>query len=185
MVEREPPRSGRRRAVLALLALSVAGASCAFEDAQPGDPQLLYRSCHSGDCMVTGAAERKSGLTHDTVGFRLGPGAGKVSVPMRRQGSDFVLEFMLAGRGTATIRVLDVVSRDVKLTGDYRWHELSGTLPANTSIPDPDGGPGLKDAVVAEVEVAADGSNADLVDLRAVNLDHTGCSVAQVGARRR
>jgi hypothetical protein len=66
--------------------------------------RLLDDECQRAICPTEGAAELVSGITADSVGFRLGPGVGKVTIPLStftNAGDDsFSVELLMAGEGT-------------------------------------------------------------------------------------
>jgi hypothetical protein len=148
-----------------------------YEDVEPDDPRLLDRACNEIDaCPTTGSAQRTTGITADSIGYRLGPGDGSVTItlaPVTGAGS-FVFELLLAGEGQ--VQVWSTAFYDVlTLSDEYEWHSIAGGTPygSDSSI---------------EIKIAVTGDAvAELADIRAVGLDYAGCSVRPplTGAARR
>ncbi len=146
----------------------------------PRDPRLLDRACDNDDsCGTAGNAQRTTGITEDSVGYRLGPGSGSLRVPLERKGmgDDFTLELLVAGNGNAEISLeqTNVVKQSLSLSDEYEWAEVEGRFSSYSY--DPSG------QVELTIQVDND-SKLDLADLRAKNLDYvSSCSVAAVGRR--
>lgn len=164
------------RAQRGLWALTLAGLSACFDYHDPGpeDPRLLDRACGVAEgCPVTGSAKGTSGLTADSLGFVLGPGAGSVRVPFELQsGSGSVtLDVLLAGTGRLRVTSSSLgISREFELSDDYAWHSAEGHSSGTSEPP-----------IEVILSVEAD-SRAEVADLRATGIDHVGsCSVGAPG----
>jgi hypothetical protein len=141
---------------------------------------------------VSGSAKQVSGITSDSVGFRLGPGPGKVVIPLpafSSQGNDsFHVEVLAAGGGQLKTRLSqescdssgscslsEVDSASGTLRAEYEW-VASGTFVGDKPPP---GFVGF----VLEAELDAPG-DAEIADVRYERFDGIHCGVAVVGARR-
>lgn len=171
-----------RRFLLAFLALASAATACAFDltTPQPEDPRLIDRACpDETSCQTSGTAERTTGITGDSIGYRMGPMAGSVRIPLERRnmGDDFSLAVLASGSGTLEVTLPSAnVQRSLPLSEDYEWLEVDGTFPSQST--------GSNDTVELTLRVG-DGSSAEIADIRAHNLDHiNACSVSVVGRRQ-
>lgn len=164
----------RRRRVWLALSVGVCSACFDFGDPAPEDPRLLDRACESSDdCKTSGKARKTTGITADSLGFELGPGGGSVTIPLRAEGGgdQVSVEVLVAGTGQVEVSSSELsASESFTLGDDHEWFPLAGVA-SSTSV-------------TLRVSVTGD-SRAELVDIRAHGLDHTGCSVAAVGRRRR
>lgn len=155
---------GRRRAVLGggVLALVVAGACSGPDLSKPiVQPQQLNDLCAGSACTTTGSARRTTGLTSDTIGYQLGPGAGSVLVPRAPSG----LSVLVRGHGTFSVDAASSFGADHTAPSDYAWIVVDD-----------------EDAGVADVQfsVADDGSELHIADLRTTT-SGLRCSVAPAG----
>ncbi|MBE7484574.1 MAG: hypothetical protein HS104_31985 [Polyangiaceae bacterium] len=162
----------RRRRGIVVLALLGCSACFDFTDPAPGDPRLLDRVCSlPEDCTTSGSAERTTGITADSVGFRLGPGGGSVTITLVSTSGSGARELEVLASGAGTLRVTSAalgVSEVFDLRADYDWYRVAGD-------------PGSSSNVVIDLGVEGD-SRAEVADLRAQGLDHSGCSVAAPGS---
>lgn len=157
--------SPRRRGLLVagVMALGV-GACFGPVDASGPIPQQLTDLCKGGACDTTGAARRTTGLTSDTIGYQLGPGAGSVLIPSAR-GS---FSALVRGHGTFSMELSGSSTVEHDIPRRYAWIDVGGNE---------DGG--LSDI---RFSVADDGSELHLADLRVMFPAGT-CSVVPVGPR--
>jgi hypothetical protein len=100
-------RTYLRYAFAALLCVPFA---CSDNVDHPGDARVLDVACaRPGGCQLSASgAQKVSGLTADSVGLRLGPGDGSVTInvpPLHLPGSDdtWTYEILARGRGTFSI----------------------------------------------------------------------------------
>ncbi len=128
--------------------------------------RLLDEVCKDEQCATGGSARETCGLTSDSIGFELGPGAGSVNImvpPMQNQfGSS--LELLVRGRGSISVTIEQgncapaCSSNAIELHPDWRW------LPVGT--------PGTtlrsinQTGFTIVVETLDDTSTAALLDLR-------------------
>ena len=170
------------------IALSVVAAGAC--DTQDGEARLVDRACRSGRCTVTGSAKQVSGITSDSVGFRLGPGPGKVRIPLpafSSAGNDsFHVDVLASGTGQLKTRLsqescdgsgncnLDEVDSASGILGaDYEWIS-AGTFVGKS----PSGFAGF--VLEAELDTSGD---AEIADVRYDRFDAIHCGVSAVGAR--
>lgn len=145
-----------------------------FSDPEPDDPRLLDRACPNvDDCEVTGAAQRTTGITEDSVGYRLGPGDGSLTIPLQPTGvgPDFVFEILVAGEGSAQLSSSGLgISESIELPSSYDWRRITGTIASGASSDQ-------------ELTIAVTGeSRAELADIRAKGLDYpVSCAVRVPG----
>ncbi len=179
-------RAARRVRRFTLGLLVVAAGACGRED---GEARLVDRACRSGRCMTSGSARQVSGITSDSVGFRLGPGPGKIVIPLptfSSQGNNsFHVELLAAGTGRLRTRLTQgtcdpsgsgcslVDSASSFLGREYRWHS-GGTFVGKQSA----GFAGF----ALEVELDQPG-DAEIADIRYDRFDAVSCAVRAPGAR--
>lgn len=131
-----------------------------------GDPE--YRLCASQACAVSGSARQTQGLTADSIGFQLGPGAGSVVFPLTPDvlpeffSSRYTVEVLIKGEGTTSL---------TRLSPNYEW-QLADVGAITEAKPQS-----------ARVEIS-DGSRATIADLRLVRPPDNSCSVSSPGLRR-
>lgn len=158
----------RRRAFLVagVVALLAAGACSSPSDfgSQQGASQELTGLCTDSTCDTTGSARRTTGLTSDTIGFQIGPGAGSVLIPSV-PGHFSVL---VRGHGTFSAELIGTSTAQHDIPKDYAWVDIGGDADA-----------GLSDV---RFSVANDGSELHMADLSVV-LAPGNCSVAPAGPR--
>ncbi len=159
-------RARRRALLLAGIAalLAVNGCFGSLDLSSGPDPQWLTGLCADNACATMGSARQTTGITSDTIGFQLGPGAGSVLIPSVPGD----LSILARGYGTFSAELLggSTVERDIPK--DYGWVDIGGS---------DDGG-------VSNVRfsVSGDGSRLHIADLR-VTLPAGHCSVAPAGPR--
>lgn len=170
-----------RRFVLGFLALAAGATACTFDlsSPEPEDPRLIDRACPNDvSCQTTGSAERTTGITGDSVGYRMGPSSGSVVIPLERKnmGSEFSLAVLASGSGTLEVSISGSnVQRSISLSKDYEWVEVDGSFPSSSQ--------NFEDTVELTLMVG-DGQSAEIADIRAHNLDYVNsCSVSAVGRR--
>ncbi len=152
--------------VLALLAVGacMGNVDLSSSSGATGESQQLSALCQDSACDTTGTARRTTGITSDTVGFQLGPGAGSVLVPSV-PGHFAVL---VRGHGTFSADLFGKYTAQHDIPPDYTWVDIGGD----------------EDAGIADVRfsVADDGSELHIADLRTL-VGYAGCSVAPAGPR--
>jgi hypothetical protein len=166
-----------RRVVVSVLACL---AACSGESGPPNAdaPRLLDRACAlPEDCSTLGSAQRTTGITGDSVGYRIGPGWGSLTIPLQRDDiarPDFALDLLVAGSGTLDVALPSAgFDQTVDVPASYDWVTVGGTFPSSAA--GADGGVDLTVSV-------NDGSRAEIADLRGDNLDYVhACSVSAVG----
>ncbi len=154
---------------LLVLVLGLAACELDFHAPKGTSPRLLDRACNSAQCTMSGDVTEAEGITPDSTGFRLGPGAAKLTIPLESSTATSAVssckgvELLVAGQG-----VLHAGSQSIVLQDTYAW----------SCVPSID-----NNALVLAVDA---GSTVRLVDIRSSTLDYVGssaCSVAAVGAR--
>lgn len=208
MDERDRARARRLRRFL-LLGFILAPAAFAACDEDPCEGgvcvddsgmRLIDRVCEHRPpegpaCEVAGDAEQTTGVTEDSTGFRLGQGAGSLSIHL------VALEAATRTTGTFSVEALAAASEPgttPRLEATLTWGSCAQTCP-------PDPFPYVVEVgdeyqwvrVVADQAVASgtvpydavltlSGAGIDVADLRSVSVyDEYGCSVAgPVGSRR-
>lgn len=147
-------------------------------DPASDEPRLLDRACASeDDCATTGSALRTTGITADSVGYRLGPDEGSVTIPLERIASDeFVFELLVTGEGAISVSSAGLgISENLELGSDYDWKRVSGKIPSGSDA-------GSFDNPFELTLAVSDGSHADIADIRAVGLDYpSSCAVRTPG----
>lgn len=181
-------RSSRRGRIAAVLfALLTAGGACNHHI--DSESRLLEEACAVDECATTGTARRSTALTSESIAFKLGPGPGKVVIPIpsfSRPGADsFQLEALVDG--SATFRLIqskctsasgpctdELLSTTSVYSGDYDWHYAGGYVGSSDQF----------DGFKLEIETNASQELA-LVDLRYDTYDTVvDCSVSAPGRRR-
>lgn len=208
MGERDRTRARRLRRFL-LLGAAVAPAAFAACDGDTCERgicvddsgmRLIDRVCEAPlpegpACEVAGDAARTTGVTDDSTGFRLGEGAGSLSIHLA------ALDAATRSTGTFSIEVLAAASEQgttPRLETTLTWGSCAQPCP-------PDPFPYVVEVddeyqwvrVVADQAVASgtvpydavltlSGAGIDVADLRSVSVyDEYGCSIAgPVGSRR-
>ena len=181
-------RGARRVRRFALGLVVVAAGACGRED---GEARLVDRACRSGRCVTSGSARQVSGITSDSVGFRLGPGPGKIVIPLptfTSQGNNsFHVELLAAGSARLKTRltqetcdssgsgcsIAEVDTASNFLEREYRWHS-AGTFVGKQSA----GFAGF--TLEVELDQAGD---AEIADIRYDRFDAISCAVRAPGAR--
>jgi hypothetical protein len=151
--------------------LSIVFIGCAFGvDISCGDStsssttiatsRSLDDACQAGRCQLTGSAVITSGPTSDTVGIRLGPGAGTATIQVSGDSGDWEPQALVSGSGSFSIGCGSAVPTSAP--ADYDWVSALNCF----SI-------GLEKIVT--IEVANDGSVVDVADVRVVGQRSNGC----------
>ena len=73
-------KRARRALLLAFIAFGCF--SACSDERDYSESRLIDRVCASQACAVSGSARQTQGLTADSIGFQLGPGAGSVVFPL-------------------------------------------------------------------------------------------------------
>jgi hypothetical protein len=148
-------------------------------DPHPGEARLLDRACSAPDgCTIAGDARRTSGLTSDSVGFRLEAGASlDVAVPT----SSFAIsgddvwhdEVLVSGSGRITIACDGAPCGDGQASSDFVWLSThTQATDRDTTTPNPAG------ALVPahHLTITASSGSVDVVDVRVVTTQsYHGC----------
>lgn len=163
--------SNNRRGLLAIaIAILLAGACSGADLSKPTERlRILDDLCQADGCTTSGSARRTTGLTSDSVGYQLGPGAGSLVMP-RPPGDN--VSILVRGHGTLRVNCVrggaDCSSEP--LPADYDWIDVVWAADGG------DAGPQLLDLSVDE-----GGSEAHLADVRSHN--PLACSIAAAGPR--
>lgn len=126
-------------------------------------PQQLGDLCGGNACTTTGSARRTTGLTSDTIGYQLGPGAGSLLLTNAPSG----LSVMVRGHGTFYVEQSGSFGTGHDVPSDYAWVDINGQDAGRTDV---------------ELSVADDGSELHVADLRTTTSGFR-CSVAPAGPR--
>ena len=93
----------------AFAAVFLAPFACGDSNDHPGDARVLDVACaQTSNCPVKDGAKRVSGLTADSVGFKLGPTDSTVTInvpPLKLPGADDTWTFEILARGVGTFDV--------------------------------------------------------------------------------
>lgn len=147
------------RSVSPLLVVIAALLACATTP-----PRLLDEACRDRRCTTTGSARETTGLTADSIGFVLGPGPGRVTIPMDDSGAFTydALELLVKGSGSVVVTVdrgqcSSCGSRSIELQDEWRWEPGGSTVFGFGFDTSP---------FTIVVETLDDSSRAELLDLR-------------------
>jgi hypothetical protein len=200
----ERVRRTRRALLLAVVVLGAPGA-CNGDNCEEGicveesSARLLDEACRAGKavpCNVSGDAEETTGITEDSIGFRLGDKGGTLTIPLAALDTDVLVS------GIFDVQVLVAASIEGASS------ELSATLSWGSCVdcpPDPSpfigqisydytwvtvvaGQPsvaGVSSTIAPDAALTLTGANIDVADLRSVvTSPQFGCTVAGgAGAR--
>lgn len=170
-----------------MVSIFIAAACSANVDSRA---RLLDEECQKATCATEGNAEEVTGITADSIGFRLGPGVGKVTIPLStftRFGSDsFSVEVLVAGAGAFHARLMQ-----------RTCSEGGGSCAGATLVTDTSGGaseePGWRPAgsfsgssgtfsnFFLEIESESTTERVDVIDVRYDTFDAVECSVRAPG----
>ncbi len=180
----------RGRLLLLFSALAVAGACSSNVESRP---RLLDESCGGGECTTSGAARQTTGLTADSLGYELGPGPAKLTIPLQSFSDPnhdaFDAEVLLEGHGTITGRLLqgdncgtspcDVVDEHTTVVPrQYDWVRV-GTFVSSSS-----GTQTFKNFFIeVEIDDQHSSSELQLADIRYDSFDTIRCSTYTPGRR--
>jgi hypothetical protein len=176
--------------LLLVSALAVAGACTSNVESRP---RLLDESCGGGECATSGAALQTTGLTADSIGYKLGAGPARLTIPLQSfsdlNHDAFNAEVLVEGHGTITGRLLqgdcdgigpcDVVDEHtLVLPRQYDWVRV-GTFVSSSS-----GTQSFKDFFIQiEIDDQHASSELELADIRYDSFDALHCSVYAPGRR--
>lgn len=96
-------------------------------------PRLLDKICQGDQCTITGAVRRTTGLTSDSVGYQLGPGAGSIVIPSPGNNASVLVRGHGALYDNCTGSRSGCVASNVP--ANYTWIDVLSTIES-------DGGPG-------------------------------------------
>lgn len=182
MVERR-----RRTALAVCVAFGVAAACSNNVDSRA---RLLDEECQKSTCATEGNAEEVTGLTADSIGFRLGPGPGKVRIPLStftRVGSDsFSVELLLAGAGPYRATL---IQRTCSEGGGSCSSETELSSITGGATEEPEWRPGgtfsgssdTFSNFFVDVESESTTERVDVIDVRYDTFDAVDCSVSTPG----
>lgn len=125
--------------------------------------RLMDEVCSGDGCVLEGSARKVEGLTHDSLGFEIGPGPGRIVFPMTGYAvSGARVDVLIEGSGKTT---------SSSLSESYDWRRADLEFAADGSA-------------TAVVEIT-DGSHAKVADLRVITSYGDGaCSVSAPGRSR-
>lgn len=218
MVEQAAPRPGsaavsglarrvRRGLLLAAVLAPAVFAACGDNDdceygtcVEESGTRLIDRICATDEaedpaCELEGAAEQTSGITADSIGFRLGEQAGSLLIHMQA-----IADATYFYSGTFSIKVLATTREpgaSQRLTTQLTWGTCGATCPAApppSSIEVHDEYAWVTvvaDAVAPGTATLPDdavltlsGAGIDIADIRSISTFAEGCSIAgPVGSR--
>lgn len=178
----------RRRRLLVVSATLGIAAACSSD--VESRARLLDEECQKSTCATEGNAKEVTGVTADSIGFRLGPGVGKVTIPLStftRAGDDsFSVELLIAGAGPYRARLMQ-----------RTCSEGGGSCQTATEVAEVSGGAteeaGWRNAgsfagssdtfsnFFVEVETESSTERVDVIDVRYDTFDAIECSVGAVG----
>lgn len=173
-----------RRLLLALLGAALVVGGC-LSSSGGGGTQRSVRALDSfcGDaaaCRTTGAAERTTGPTADSVGYRLGPGPATLDIPL--DDTTTGLEVLARGRGALHVTLAgcsDCPDVAHEVGADYAWTDLTDVHVTEDGGWFGDAGPPSNPVV--ELSVRDDRSHVDIADVEQTYYSY--CSVAPAGPR--
>jgi hypothetical protein len=157
----------------------------------PGEARLLDRACAASNaCVTTGDAQRTSGLTPDSVGFRLEAGASvDIAIPVTSyalNGDDvWHDEVLVAGTGTVTLSCGSVACGHEQVPQQFDWIATSPQVSNDTNTepsptPPPTTYSGSPSTVPAHhLIITATGGPVEIADVRIVTTQsyHDGCNM--------
>jgi hypothetical protein len=189
MAETRP--SPRRRSYRGSVAFAGLCAFVACTNNVDSKARLIDDACANSACTLSGSARQTSGITADSIGFKVGPGAGKITIPIPPYASSnnyMNVEVLVSGHGQFTGRLMrqscgdggacaptPVDTATIYVGRDYGWASV-GTYSVGSGS---SGFAGLS----AEIEVTDSSANVDLLDVRYETFDTIRCSVSTPGAR--
>ncbi len=182
-------RSRRRGGLASVLALFAVGSCSSTVDSRA---RLLDDECKDTPCATEGRAEEVTGITADSIGFRLGPGIGKVTIPLSTfsdLGSDsFSLELLIGGEGTYTARLMQTTcaSDAAPCNTPQLITQVAGRAsdtPSWRSAGSYSGSSSAFSGFYVEIESDPSASSVEVIDIRYDTFDSITCSVSAPGRR--
>lgn len=162
-------RAYRRPVMLALVVALVWSAGCTMDLGSKPDVRALDSMCQGNACVTTGSARRTTGITADSVGYQLGPGAGSLRIPVDGQAGG--LSVLVRGKGNFYLSLVGCSScspESREATSDYRWVDLysveDGGIDGYDAAPYVGAEPPPQYTI--ELSVEGDGSHIDIADLK-------------------
>lgn len=178
----------RRRSFLAVcLAFGIVLACSANVDSRA---RLLDEECQKSTCTTEGNAKEVTGLTADSIGFRLGPGPGKVRIPLStftRVGSDsFRVQLLLAGAGAYRASLIQRTCSEGggSCASETEIGSSSGGVSEDAEWRDSGSFSGASDTFsnfFVDVESLSTTERIDVIDVRYDTFDAVDCSVSAPG----
>jgi hypothetical protein len=168
------------RARVAQIALAAIGLHACFQtdDVHVGSSRALDSACEHDACKVSGSARVIQGPTNDSHAIHLGPGPGRIDIPLAqirpRQGdSIWSYEALMAGHGAVSSNACATSCAGNNprfVSSDYAWTTIAA---------DSEGAP----PTVLTIE-SSEGTEVDIADVRVVSSAPPGnCGVSRVGPR--
>jgi hypothetical protein len=172
----------RARAAAIFAGVVAAGACTSQVDSQS---RLLDEACAVEECTTTGVARATTGLTSDSLAFDIGPGPGKVVIPLpafsNGGDSSFRLEALVSGAATARLLrtscsgdagacSTQVEDSSSVYANTYDWEPVGSYSSGSTSF----------NGFAVEIETTGN-QHIELIDLRYDTYDSVNCSVYAPG----
>lgn len=189
-VRRPSQRTARRtRALVIALVVTASGACSSDVESQT---RLIDVACRGGGCQTSGSGKQTSGITSGSIGFRVGPGPGTVTIPIpdfSEPGDDsFEAQVLVRGNGSFKARLdqLDCGSGSGVCTSklidsstqvardEYEW--LSVGIVNNANDP-------VFEGFRVQLEVTSDTAELQVADVRYDSFGSVRCSVRAPGRR--
>jgi hypothetical protein len=178
----------RRRSFLAVFLAFGIGAACSSN--VDSRARLLDEECQKSTCATEGNAKEVTGITADSIGFRLGPGPGKVRIPLdtfTRAGSDsFSVELLLAGAGPYRARLIQRTCSEGggSCTSETEVSNITGGATEEADWRPGGSFSGSSDTFsnfFIDVESDSTTERVDVIDVRYDTFDAVECSVSTPG----
>lgn len=172
----ERPRGLRRAALLAGVAALVACSSYNSETETHSDPRVLDRICRVHACTMEGKAVRTHGITDDSIGYHLGPGPGRLVIPVTYELERGDVEVLVTGSGSFVASPESCPTSECSrpAPSDYRW--MAVVTPGPTRISTGSG------QIV--LQTTGEQDELDVADIRSTKENATCAIVGGPGFRR-
>lgn len=183
MTERR--RGLRRAALLAGVAAMVACSSYNTEAETHSNPRVLDRICRVHACVVEGKAVRTHGITDDSIGFHLGPGPGRLVIPVTNELELGEVEALVTGTGSFAANAESCEKSKCKrpaAPSDYAWVSLGAWYPAPVPGGSTSNAPSQSRQLV--LQTIDEHDELDVADIRSTQENATCAIVGGPGFRR-
>jgi hypothetical protein len=177
----------RRRHALCGILLAMCVAAACSEDVD-SRARLLDEECERATCATEGNAEQVTGITADSIGFRLGPGIGKLTIPLgtfSRAGTDsFSTELLLAGIGSYRVQLLQRACADAASCQATIVSESTGVVSEDPEWRFAGSFSGAGDTFSSfsiEIQTESTTERVDVIDVRYDAFQSVDCSVRAPG----